>query len=80
MPLVAKAARDERNFVKKGVNWALRGVGERSPALNQAAVALARKLAAAEDPAPRWIGKDALRQLASPATLRRLKKRSGAAS
>jgi 3-methyladenine DNA glycosylase AlkD len=77
LPLVAKAARDERNFVKKGVNWALRGVGERSPALNQAAIALARKLAAAEDPAPRWIGKDALRQLATPATLRRLERRSG---
>ena len=78
LPLIAKAARDERNFVKKGVNWALRGVGERSPALNKAAIALSRKLAAAEDPAPRWIGKDALRQLASPATLRRLRRRSGA--
>ena len=77
LPLVAKAARDERNFVKKGVNWALRGVGERSFALNKAAVALARKLAAADDPAPRWVGKDALRQLASPATIRRLQRRSG---
>ncbi|HET9474420.1 MAG TPA: DNA alkylation repair protein [Steroidobacteraceae bacterium] len=78
LPLVAKAARDERNFVKKGVNWALRGVGERNATLNKAAVALARKLAAAEDAAPRWVGRDALRQLASPATQRRLKKRSGA--
>ena len=48
LPLIAKAARDERNFVKKGVNWALRGVGERSPALNKAAIALANKLAAAQ--------------------------------
>ena len=76
LPLVAKAARDERNFVKKGVNWALRGVGERSPALNEAAITLARKLAAAEDPAPRWIGKDALRQLAAAATQRRLARKT----
>jgi 3-methyladenine DNA glycosylase AlkD len=78
--LIEKAASDERNFVKKGVNWALRGIGSRNLALNRAAVALSRKLAAAEAPAPRWIGKDALRQLASAATQRRLKRRSGADS
>ena len=75
--LIEKAASDERNFVKKGVNWALRGIGDRNLALNQAAIALAKKLAAAEQPAPRWIGKDALRQLASAPVQRRLKKRSG---
>ena len=78
LPLIEKAAHDERNFVKKGVNWALRGVGSRNLVLHTAAVALARKLAAADASAPRWVGKDALRQLASAATLRRVKRRSGA--
>ena len=74
--LIEKAATDERNFVKKAVNWALRGIGSRNLVLNGAAVGVANKLAACAAPAPRWIGKDALRQLASAATLRRLKARS----
>jgi 3-methyladenine DNA glycosylase AlkD len=76
LKLIEKAATDERNFVKKAVNWALRGVGSRNLALNEAAVALSKKLAASSEPAPRWIGKDALRQLGSPATRRRLAARS----
>jgi 3-methyladenine DNA glycosylase AlkD len=63
LKLIEKAADDERNFVKKGVNWALRGIGHRNPKLRKAAIALAKKLAASEDPTPRWIGKDALRQM-----------------
>ena len=74
LELIEKAAADERNFVKKGVNWALRGIGGRNAALNEAAVALSRKLAAEAAPAPRWIGKDALRQLSGAAVQRRLKK------
>jgi 3-methyladenine DNA glycosylase AlkD len=72
LKLIEKAARDERNFVKKAVNWALRGIGGRNAALNKAAVALAKKLAASDESAPRWVGKDALRQLGSPAVQRRL--------
>jgi 3-methyladenine DNA glycosylase AlkD len=64
LPLIEKGAGDERNFVKKGVNWALRGIGRRSPALNRGAVAVAKRLAASEVPAPRWVGKDALREFA----------------
>jgi len=78
LALIEKAATDERNFVKKGVNWALRGIGERNAVLNAAAVTLSRKLAAAAAPAPRWIGKDALRQLASPAAQKRLKRQTPA--
>jgi 3-methyladenine DNA glycosylase AlkD len=63
LPLIEKAAGDDRNFVMKGVNWALRGIGRRNAKLRKAALALAKKLAASKDPAPRWIGKDALRQL-----------------
>jgi 3-methyladenine DNA glycosylase AlkD len=78
LPLIEKGAQDERNFVKKGVNWALRGIGSRNLALHTASIALARKLAADEAAAPRWVGKDALRQLASAATMRRVKRHSGA--
>ena len=76
LKLVEKAAVDERNFVKKTVNWALRGIGGRNVALNRAAVALSRRLAAAKDSAPRWIGTDALRQLASAPVQKRLRKRT----
>ena len=76
LALIERAATDERNFVKKAVNWALRGIGTRNAGLNRAAVALARRLTAHEAAAPRWIGKDALRQLATPATQRHLKSRA----
>jgi 3-methyladenine DNA glycosylase AlkD len=71
--LIEAAASDERNFVKKGVSWALRGVGRRSRALNAASVDTARRLAQSTDsPAARWIGRDALRELTSPAVRGRL--------
>jgi len=70
--LVEGAAEDDRNFVKKGVNWALRAVGRRNPALHTAAVKVARRLAASTDATPRWVGKDALREITSPAVLKRL--------
>jgi 3-methyladenine DNA glycosylase AlkD len=73
--LIERAATDERNFVKKAVSWALRCIGKRNAALHSAAVKLAQRLADSADPAARWTGKDALRDLATPATLRRLKRR-----
>jgi 3-methyladenine DNA glycosylase AlkD len=73
--LVESAATDNRNFVRKGVSWGLRGVGRRSPALHKAAVALARRLSSSEDPSARWIGKDSLRGLTRPAVTRRLQAR-----
>jgi 3-methyladenine DNA glycosylase AlkD len=76
LPLIEKGAQDERNLVKKGVNWALRTIGKRSPVLNEAAVAAARRLAESPDPAPRWVGKDALRELAGPAVQARLARRN----
>lgn len=74
--LIERAAEDERNFVKKGVSWALRAVGRRNQALNAAAIATARRLAASEAPAPRWVGKDALRELTGVVVQRQLEKRS----
>jgi len=72
LPLVERGARDEGNFVKKGVSWALRAIGRRNLALNAAAVTVARRLADSPQAAERWVGKDALRELTSPAVTRRL--------
>jgi len=74
LPLIEQAADDERNFVKKGVNWALRCIGKRNKSLHAAAMALAKKLGDSNNATARWIGKDAVRDLNSPATKRRLAK------
>lgn len=75
--LIEAAASDERHFVKKAVNWALRQIGKRSRRLDTAAVAVARRLAASKRPGPRWVGKDALRELTSAAVVRRLASSDG---
>ena len=62
--LIERAASDDRNFVKKGVLWALTRIGTRNAALKVAAVKTAQRLAAAPEPSARWIGRDALRALA----------------
>jgi 3-methyladenine DNA glycosylase AlkD len=72
LPLIEQGATDERNFVKKAVNWALRCIGKRDMALNAAALALAKRLAQSEKASCRWVGKDALRELASPNVRARL--------
>lgn len=65
LELIEGAASDERNFVKKGANWALRAIGgKKDPALRAAARELAAKLAASGDRTTRWNGKDALRAFA----------------
>lgn len=65
LALIETAATDDRNFVKKGVSWALRAIGIRkSPALRAAARALAQRLIDSGDRTARWIGKDAQRQFA----------------
>ena len=72
--LVEEAASDERNFVKKGVLWALRAIGMRNAALHAAALATARRLAAAPDPTSRWIAGQAARELSAPGAKRRFMK------
>ena len=72
LPLLERAAADERNFVKKAVNMALRAIGKRSAGLHAAAVDSARRLAASPHAAAQWVGRDALRELTSPAVTRRL--------
>ena len=63
LPLIEKYAFDDRNFVRKGVNWALRGIGKRNPALGIAAIACAERIKAQNTRAARWIAADALREL-----------------
>lgn len=74
-PLITRYANDERNFVKKAVNWALRQLGKRSRALNRRAVQTAREIAKLDSKAARWIAKDALKELQSEAVQARLKTR-----
>lgn len=72
LPLIERYATDERNFVKKAANWALRSLGKRSLPLNRAALQLAERLAASPDKTARWNGRNALRELSSPAVQERL--------
>jgi 3-methyladenine DNA glycosylase AlkD len=72
LPLIERAATDERNFVKKGVSWALRSIGRRNQALNSVSVETARKLVDAPEASARWIGRDAFKELTSAAVQRRL--------
>jgi 3-methyladenine DNA glycosylase AlkD len=64
-PLIVRASDDQRNFVKKAVNWALRSLGKRNRALNQQAIATARQIQALGTRPARWIAADALRELTS---------------
>lgn len=63
LALIEREAGDERNFVKKAVNMALRAIGRRNRALHAAAVEVAQRLAASKEAAAKWVGKDALREL-----------------
>ena len=72
LAFVEAAAGDERNFVKKGVSWALRLIGRRNTALNTHALGVARRLAASPEAAARWVGKGAVKELTSPLVMRRL--------
>jgi len=60
LPLIEKGASDERNFVWKGVSWALRRTGSRNTAIMTACTEVAKRLAASDNKAERWVGKDAL--------------------
>lgn len=71
LQLIEQASTDERNFVWKGVSWALRRTGQRNPALRAAALDLSHRLAGSPHKAARWIGKDALRDLSKSAAKKR---------
>ncbi|MEZ0236163.1 MAG: DNA alkylation repair protein [Actinomycetota bacterium] len=72
LPRIRRAAADDRNLVKKAVNWALRQIGKRNLALRDAAIAEAEGLLELESRSARWIARDALRELRSDAVAERL--------
>jgi 3-methyladenine DNA glycosylase AlkD len=72
LKVIEREADDDRNFVRKAVNWALRNIGKRNSRLNHAAIATARRLRKKESRAARWIAADALRELEGEAVQARL--------
>jgi len=73
LPIIKRESADDRNFVKKAVNWALRQIGKRNVALNRAAVTTAEEIRKMDSKSARWIGLDALRELTSEAVQKRLR-------
>jgi 3-methyladenine DNA glycosylase AlkD len=73
LPAIRRGATDERNFVRKAVNWALRQIGKRNRRLNGGAIEAAREIRKMDSRSARWIAADALRELESAAVRRRLK-------
>jgi 3-methyladenine DNA glycosylase AlkD len=75
LPLIEQASSDDRNYVRKAVNWALRQIGKRNLALNQEAIDRSLRIQATGTKAGRWIAADALRELRSEAVQQRLRER-----
>ncbi len=74
-PCIKEKSLDERNFVKKAVNWALCQIGKRNLDLNAKAVKLGEEIGLSDSKSAKWIAADALRELKSEAVLERLKNR-----
>ena len=72
-PVIIREATDERNFVKKAVNWALRNIGKRNRNLNKAVIDAAKEIQRLDSKAARWIATDAIRELEGEAVQRRIK-------
>jgi 3-methyladenine DNA glycosylase AlkD len=75
LSMIKREASDERNFVKKAVNWALRQIGKRNAYLNKLAVKTAVEIQKLHSRSARWIAADAIRELESEAVQRRLGKK-----
>jgi 3-methyladenine DNA glycosylase AlkD len=76
LPIIEAHATDDRNFVKKAVNWALRSIGKRSMAMHGAALAVAERLARSHDKTARWNGRNAVKELTDAKTLARIAARN----
>jgi 3-methyladenine DNA glycosylase AlkD len=74
LPVIIRGATDERNFVKKAVNWALRNIGKRNLKLNEAAINTAKEIQRFDSKAARWIAGDAIRELESDAIQSKLRR------
>ncbi len=75
LPIIKRESTDERNFVKKAVNWALRQIGKRNSELNKAAIKTGKEIRTIDSRSARWIAADALRELTSDSVQRRLRQR-----
>jgi len=76
LPIIEKHAGDDRNFVKKAANWALRQIGKRNFVLNKLAIETAEYIKSQNTRAARWIASDALRELKSDAVRERLRSKN----
>jgi 3-methyladenine DNA glycosylase AlkD len=74
LPVIIREATDERNFVRKAVNWALRNIGKRNLNLNEAAINAAKEIQRLDSKAAHWIAADAIRELESDAIQSRLRR------
>ena len=74
LPVIIAGAIDERNFVKKAVNWALRNIGKGNPILNKAAITTAHEISKIDSKAARWVASNTIRDLESEAVQSRLKR------
>ncbi len=74
LPVIKSESRDERNFVKKAVNWALRQIGKRNLRLNKSAIRTAKEIQKLDSKSAKWIAADALRELQGPAVAKKLAK------
>ena len=73
LPILKRESTDERNFVKKAVNWALRQIGKRNRNLNRQAIEAAREIQKLNSKSARWIAADALRELTNSKVQSRIK-------
>jgi len=74
-PLLIKHSGDNRNYVKKAVNWALRNIGKRNPALNKSAIKTSKEIQKMNSSSARWIASDAIRELTSEKVQQRLERK-----
>jgi 3-methyladenine DNA glycosylase AlkD len=72
LPVIKREATDQRNFVRKAVNWALRQIGKRNAKLNEAAIQTAKEIQAIDSKTAKWIASDALRELTGRAVRSRI--------
>lgn len=75
LPIIEREATDDRNNVKKAVNWALRQIGKKNLHLNKKAIATAKRIQKKDSKAAKWIANDALRELTGEKVQERLKKK-----
>jgi 3-methyladenine DNA glycosylase AlkD len=74
LPIIKREANDDRNYVKKAVNWALRQIGKRNKKLNKLAIRTANEIQKIDSKSAKWIASDALRELTGEKVQKRLKK------